>query len=95
MSALKPCPSEVERHADNILRAAGSGLRHYTMPATRQAILEATAEAMRASDELVELLAVFLGEDERFQIAIGGNPNAIEEFMGTARTALAKHRGQG
>lgn len=50
--------SAVERFADNILRAAGSSLRHYTMPATRQAILDATAEAMdEAADTITDLLA--------------------------------------
>ena len=31
----------VERHADAILRASGSGLRNYEMPANRKAILSA------------------------------------------------------
>lgn len=35
-----------EHHAEAILRAAGSSLRHYTMPGTRQAILDAVREAM-------------------------------------------------
>lgn len=34
----------VERHADIILRASGSGLRHYTMPASRAAILSAVMD---------------------------------------------------
>jgi hypothetical protein len=35
----------VEHHADAILRAAGSGLRHYTLPANRRAILSAMLDA--------------------------------------------------
>lgn len=38
----------IEKLADDILRAAGSGLRHYTMPATREAILRATEAAVEA-----------------------------------------------
>ena len=32
---------DLEAHAEAILRAAGSSLRHYTMPGTREAILAA------------------------------------------------------
>lgn len=35
-----------EHHAEAILRAAGSSLANYTMPGTRQAILDAVREAM-------------------------------------------------
>lgn len=35
----------VEHHADAILRASGSGLRHYTMPTNRRAILSAMLDA--------------------------------------------------
>ena len=42
----------VEKHADLILRASGSGLRNYTMKSTRDAILSAVIvcyeEAYRA-----------------------------------------------
>ena len=37
--------ARVEHHADAILRAAGSGLRHYSMAATRRAILSAALDA--------------------------------------------------
>ena len=40
--------TEIERHADAILRAAGSSLRNYTMPATRRAILEAVLATYEA-----------------------------------------------
>lgn len=37
-------PARVEHHADAILRAAGSGLRHYSMDGTRRAILSAVID---------------------------------------------------
>ena len=49
--------ADLERHADAILRAAGSALRHYSMNGTRQRILEAV-EAVRTHDrdDLLELI---------------------------------------
>lgn len=38
--------NQTEAHAEAILRAAGSSLKHYTMPATRTAILDAVREAI-------------------------------------------------
>lgn len=43
---------DLEALADGILRAAGSALRHYTMPSTRAAILEATARAVQAGHHM-------------------------------------------
>lgn len=37
--------NEIEKLADAILRASGSSLRNYTMPATRAAIIAAAQEA--------------------------------------------------
>jgi hypothetical protein len=37
----------------------------------------------------IEALAAFLGEDERFQVGVGGNPNAVEAMIQRARAALA------
>jgi len=55
----------VRRHADLILKASGSGLRHYSMEKTRAAILMAVmdcyGEAYRAG-------AAFAGEQYRQQI---------------------------
>lgn len=47
-------PEYVEYHADAILRAAGSGLRFYTMPSTRQAILLATRTAIESGSNRKE-----------------------------------------
>lgn len=41
----------IEQHADAILRAAGSALRHYTMPPTRAAILAAVQAVHDAGRE--------------------------------------------
>ena len=38
--------ARAQHHADAILRAAGSGLRHYSMDGTRRAILQAVRAAM-------------------------------------------------
>lgn len=46
-----------------------------------------------ALDDLFEALTWFL-EDPRFQVAIGGNPTAVEEMLESARAALAKARGE-
>lgn len=59
MSAQSDLIAEaVERHADLILKAAGSGLRHYTTPKTRDAILSATLdiyeEAYRAGAKFAQ-----------------------------------------
>jgi len=43
-----------ERHAEAILRAAGSSLANYTMPGTRQAILDAVREAMGSGWQPIE-----------------------------------------
>lgn len=61
--------AEIERHADLILRASGSGLRHYTMPATRNAILSAVIdcyeEAYRAGAKFADDRSRALGEGEK------------------------------
>lgn len=44
--------------------------------------------------DLVRYLAIFLGEDERFHIAIGGNPYATDKMLAAARATLAKARGE-
>lgn len=49
---------DLETHADTILRASGSALRHYSMGSTRQRILDAV-EAVRTHDrdDLLELIS--------------------------------------
>lgn len=44
MSNADRIAAAVERHAETILRASGSNLRNYTVPATRKAILAAVLD---------------------------------------------------
>lgn len=53
--------TEAEQLADDILRASGSGLRHYTLPGTRKAIFDATQKGIdRAQAELLEALKQYI-----------------------------------
>ena len=44
--------------------------------------------------DLVKYLSIFLGHDDRFQISVGGNPNAVDAMLDEAHAALAKAQGQ-
>jgi hypothetical protein len=46
--------------------------------------------AVMEIDRLRDALAIFLGHDERFQIAVGGNPIAVEKMMESARAVLGR-----
>jgi len=48
--------TNAEQLADNILKAAGSGLKNYTMQKTRQEIIDAAKKGIEANDALVEAL---------------------------------------
>ena len=54
---------------------------------------DATAAAMSATPELYAVVADFM-ENPNFRVAVGGNPNAVDELMARARNALAKARGE-
>ncbi len=43
------------------------------------------AELSQRQAALIAVLKVFLGHDPRFQVSIGGNPIAVEQFLATAR----------
>ena len=83
-------------HAQAILKATGSSLRHYTMPVTRTAILAAVEAAMQdaRADERARIVgwlrdhAKFFANDEisRIHVAI--------ETLAVAIEALA-HKGTG
>jgi hypothetical protein len=47
---------------------------------------------LRALEERTAALRVFMGEDERFTVSIGGNPIAIERFLASARAALKEEK---
>lgn len=49
---------DLEAHAEAILRAAGSSLKHYTMPGTREAILAAVRDAMGPLYYMKELVRI-------------------------------------
>jgi hypothetical protein len=81
MTNTKHTP-EAQDLADAILKAAGSGLRHYTMAKTREAILAAAQRGIdEARSELLEALIAAV-EDE---------PDAC--FVPNARKAIAKAKG--
>jgi hypothetical protein len=48
--------------------------------------------AVNSHNALVKALSIFLGEDGRFQVAIGGNPIAVDAMLAEARAVLASTR---
>jgi hypothetical protein len=48
---------------------------------------------LMANAALVSYLGIMLGEDERFQVAIGGNPNAIDKKLDEMRRVYARYTG--
>lgn len=51
-------------------------------------------ECKATLEALMTVLKVFLGHDQRFQIAIGGNPLAIEKMLSSARRSLTDAGGE-
>jgi len=65
--------------------------------AERQAAWAAQYEANKkkraleaAAPELLAICKIFLGEDDRFQIAVGGNPIAVDKMLAEARETVTK-----
>lgn len=54
---------------------------------------EATAALIAAAPGLYSVVVDFM-ENPNFRVAVGGNPNAVDELMARARNALAKVRGE-
>ena len=87
-------------HADKVLRAAGSALKHYTTPSIKKAILsamlDAIEEAYRAGADLViartsaltERNKALEAEVERLRFALTQNLLAPSEAHDTAFAAL-------
>ena len=48
--------------------------------------IERLTELLRAAQDVVE---IFLGEDDQFQVAVGGNPIAVDKMLMGARSLLA------
>jgi hypothetical protein len=59
-------------------------------PALASDLVQKIAEAIAVRDfeerqALRAALCIFLGHDERFQVAVGGNPVAVEKMLNEAR----------
>jgi hypothetical protein len=54
----------------------------------------ANAHLIAAAPDLARIVEIFLNGDERFQVAVGGNPIALERLFADAHAALAKARGE-
>ena len=72
---------------------AWAGRGHYGQQGVLQCSVgnneDANARLIAAAPDLLAVLKAFI-EDERFQIAIGGNPNAVRALMAAATAAIAK-----
>jgi hypothetical protein len=75
--------------------------RYYERPVARVGVpldkndsrvpeLEANCRLIASAPDLAEVVKVFLGHDDRFQIAVGGNPIAVEQMLANARACLAR-----
>lgn len=53
----------------------------------------ANATLMTAAPDFYAVVVDFM-ENPNFRVAVGGNPNAVDELMARARNALAKARGE-
>lgn len=54
---------------------------------------EANARLIAAAPDLLVLAEIFLGGDERYQVAVGGNPIAVDKMLADARATIAKAKG--
>ena len=54
--------------------------------------VEANARLVAAAPDLLEALRDFV-ENQSFQVAVGGNPSAVEAMLCRARAAIAKATG--
>jgi hypothetical protein len=73
----------------------GDAGRTGAVAGTSPAATDQSAEIDRLRADKADLLAAlkcFLG-DERFHVAIGGNPNAVDKMLAFARAAVAKAEG--
>lgn len=56
-------------------------------------IAEANARLIAAAPDLLSICEIFLGGDERFQVAVGGNPTAVDKMLAAARATVAAAKG--
>lgn len=71
-------------------------LRHTLLPRHHRDVQDAAGWAADKIERLCEvnasLLAIaqtFLGEDDRFQVAVGGNPIAVDKMLEDARAVVS------
>ncbi len=50
----------------------------------------ANARLIAAAPDMLALVTVLLGHDDRFQVALGGNPLAVDKLLASARITYAK-----
>jgi hypothetical protein len=92
MTNAKHTP-EAEALADAILKAAGSGLRHYSLPKTREAIFAAAQQGIDAAR--AELLLVAAEAAEEFCTTRGYEDMEAGCCKSCrARATIAKARGE-
>lgn len=51
---------------------------------------EANCRLIACTPDLLSICQIFLGHDDRFQIAVGGNPIAVDKMLAAARAVVAK-----
>lgn len=91
-SAISPCGHQ-QRDPSSICATCEKAMqidRHRLVT-----IQEQLREATNVIDALEKIAAIFLGEDARFQVAIGGNPYAIEAMLAESRDSLSRARAKG
>lgn len=54
----------------------------------------ANAGLVATAPDMLAICEIFLGGDERFQVAVGGNPMVVDKMLANARIVVAKARGQ-
>jgi len=84
--------AEVTNHADKVLKASGSALKHYTMPSAKRAILSAMMDAMEAAYRAGAKFAERLYED-RFTRLTEANAAQAREIEGLREALTPKPKG--
>ena len=82
--------AEVTNHADKVLKASGSALKHYTMASAKRAILSAMMDAMEAAYRAGAKFAERLYEDRftRLTEEVAAQAREIEAWAALAHKAF-------
>lgn len=78
---------------DPVLLAAKATERHTKWEAEYAASRKRNDLSSAAAD-LLAICEIFLGGDEKFQVAVGGNPIAVDKMLSDARAVVAKAKGE-